>query len=129
MICYLGLSAYSLNLWNRNLIQVCIIFNHSKLIIYYNSDKPTKERSIQSMLWIRWLIITNRIKEMNDKIYFFTHVLTCCILFTFTDCHFGKKVYELEETWHPDLGSPFGTMYCIRCECIAVSHPLQLIFI
>ena len=37
------------------------------------------------------------------------------------DCHFGKQVYELEETWNPDLGSPFGVMYCIRCECMAVS--------
>jgi hypothetical protein len=39
----------------------------------------------------------------------------------FADCHFGKQVYELEETWHPDLGPPFGVMYCIRCECMAVS--------
>jgi len=42
------------------------------------------------------------------------------------DCHFGKKVYELEETWHPDLGSPFGTMYCIRCECIAVQKKRRI---
>ena len=41
--------------------------------------------------------------------------------YSHADCHFGKKVYELEDTWHPDLGSPFGVMYCIRCECIAVS--------
>lgn len=27
----------------------------------------------------------------------------------------------MEERWNPDLGSPFGVMYCIRCECIAVS--------
>ncbi|KAF7655213.1 hypothetical protein LDENG_00059290 [Lucifuga dentata] len=32
-------------------------------------------------------------------------------------CSFGGRVYSLEETWHPDLGEPFGVMYCIRCHC------------
>ncbi|XP_032781634.2 dorsal-ventral patterning protein Sog [Daphnia magna] len=43
-----------------------------------------------------------------------------------SDCHFGKKVYELEERWNPDLGSPFGVMYCIRCECIAVQKKRRI---
>ena len=53
--------------------------------------------------------------------YYFILKLLLTIAIAIADCHFGKKVYELEETWHPDLGSPFGVMYCIRCECIAVS--------
>ena len=35
-------------------------------------------------------------------------------------------MYELEETWHPDLGSPFGVMYCIRCECMAVQKKRRI---
>lgn len=34
-----------------------------------------------------------------------------------TDCQFGRTQYELEDVWHPDLGPPFGIMYCIQCEC------------
>lgn len=51
------------------------------------------------------------------------------LIIHFADCYFGKKVYELEETWHPDLGSPFGVMYCIRCECMAVSYYLRLLLL
>uniref|UniRef100_T1JKD1 Uncharacterized protein n=1 Tax=Strigamia maritima TaxID=126957 RepID=T1JKD1_STRMM len=40
----------------------------------------------------------------------------------FAECHFGGKTYELEDTWHPDLGHPFGVMYCVRCECMMVSE-------
>ncbi|XP_007663441.1 chordin isoform X2 [Ornithorhynchus anatinus] len=32
-------------------------------------------------------------------------------------CSFGGKVYALEETWHPDLGEPFGVMRCVLCAC------------
>ena len=38
-----------------------------------------------------------------------------------SECRFSDKRYELEETWHPDLGPPFGVMYCVHCECVAVS--------
>ncbi|GFT98130.1 hypothetical protein TNCV_789491 [Trichonephila clavipes] len=34
------------------------------------------------------------------------------------DCQFGNHTYELEERWRPDLGPPFGMLYCMRCECI-----------
>ena len=39
---------------------------------------------------------------------------------SFSECRFSDKRYELEETWHPDLGPPFGVMYCVHCECVAV---------
>ncbi|KAK2496227.1 hypothetical protein MC885_014895 [Smutsia gigantea] len=34
-------------------------------------------------------------------------------------CSFGGKVYALDETWHPDLGEPFGVMRCVLCSCEA----------
>ena len=37
-----------------------------------------------------------------------------------SECRFSDKRYELEDTWHPDLGPPFGVMYCVHCECVAV---------
>lgn len=42
-----------------------------------------------------------------------------------TECHFGKELKELGSTWTPDLGQPFGVMYCIKCECIPVSNFLN----
>lgn len=36
-------------------------------------------------------------------------------------CSFGGKVYAVDETWHPDLGEPFGVMHCVLCACEAVS--------
>lgn len=44
------------------------------------------------------------------------------LLLLFSECIFGDKRYELEQTWTPDLGQPFGVMYCIHCECVAVSE-------
>ena len=42
-------------------------------------------------------------------------------LFVFvSECRFGDQRYELEHTWHPDLGPPFGVMYCVHCECVPV---------
>ncbi|XP_039621085.1 chordin [Polypterus senegalus] len=32
-------------------------------------------------------------------------------------CSFGGKFYSLEDTWHPDLGEPFGVMHCVICHC------------
>ncbi|XP_043926340.1 chordin [Protopterus annectens] len=32
-------------------------------------------------------------------------------------CSFGGKFYALEDTWHPDLGEPFGVMHCVVCYC------------
>ncbi|NWX94574.1 CHRD protein, partial [Nothoprocta pentlandii] len=34
-----------------------------------------------------------------------------------TGCAFGGHFYALEETWHPDLGEPFGVMRCVICHC------------
>lgn len=44
-----------------------------------------------------------------------------------SECHFGKKTYELEEAWHPDLGSPFGVMYCVNCECTQVHRKKRIV--
>uniref|UniRef100_A0A8C8RFV1 Chordin n=1 Tax=Pelusios castaneus TaxID=367368 RepID=A0A8C8RFV1_9SAUR len=32
-------------------------------------------------------------------------------------CSFGGRFYALEDTWHPDLGEPFGVMHCVVCSC------------
>ncbi|XP_029028322.2 chordin isoform X2 [Betta splendens] len=32
-------------------------------------------------------------------------------------CSFGGRYYALEDTWHPDLGEPFGVMHCVQCSC------------
>ncbi|XP_061576140.1 chordin isoform X2 [Cololabis saira] len=32
-------------------------------------------------------------------------------------CSFGSRFYSLEDTWHPDLGEPFGVMHCVQCYC------------
>ncbi|XP_077341566.1 chordin-like [Lithobates pipiens] len=32
-------------------------------------------------------------------------------------CNFDGKIYSLEDTWHPDLGKPFGVAYCVLCRC------------
>ncbi|XP_069830640.1 chordin isoform X3 [Dendropsophus ebraccatus] len=34
-------------------------------------------------------------------------------------CYLGGKMYSQEDTWHPDLGKPFGIAYCIVCRCEA----------
>ena len=36
-------------------------------------------------------------------------------------CSFGGRFYSLEDTWHPDLGEPFGVMHCVQCHCEPVS--------
>ena len=45
-------------------------------------------------------------------------------IFSIPECRFSDKRYELEDTWHPDLGPPFGVMYCVHCECVAVRNKL-----
>ena len=47
--------------------------------------------------------------------YMLVNYLVC------SECRFGGERYELEETWHPDLGPPFGVMFCVHCECVPVS--------
>ncbi|KAJ4935933.1 hypothetical protein JOQ06_017459 [Pogonophryne albipinna] len=32
-------------------------------------------------------------------------------------CSFGGRYYSPEDTWHPDLGEPFGVMHCVQCYC------------
>ncbi|XP_068441938.1 chordin [Clinocottus analis] len=32
-------------------------------------------------------------------------------------CSFGGRFYSLEDSWHPDLGEPFGVMHCVLCLC------------
>lgn len=46
--------------------------------------------------------------------------------FSVTECQFGKVLRELGSTWYADLGPPFGVMYCIKCECVAVSQASEL---
>ena len=50
----------------------------------------------------------------------FRHIHYISILLLISECRFSDKRYELEDTWHPDLGPPFGVMYCVHCECVAV---------
>ncbi|XP_049861161.1 dorsal-ventral patterning protein Sog-like [Schistocerca gregaria] len=44
-----------------------------------------------------------------------------------SECHFGRRVYELGAHWFADLGPPFGVMYCIRCECVAVKKKRRVV--
>ena len=53
-------------------------------------------------------------------IYFLSHLLRKRFSLFFSECRFADKRYELEEVWHPDLGPPFGVMYCVHCECVPV---------
>ena len=46
---------------------------------------------------------------------------SCVWASLFAECRFGGETYELEQTWHPDLGPPFNVMYCVHCECVPVS--------
>ena len=55
-----------------------------------------------------------------DVLKNFYHIHYISILFLISECRFSDKRYELEDTWHPDLGPPFGVMYCVHCECVAV---------
>lgn len=49
-------------------------------------------------------------------------IYQCCFVFCiFTGCAFGGRFYSLEDTWHPDLGEPFGVMHCVQCYCEPVS--------
>ncbi|XP_019637865.1 PREDICTED: chordin-like [Branchiostoma belcheri] len=41
---------------------------------------------------------------------------------TVPGCSFGGKYYGMREEWHPDLGEPFGIMFCIRCRCVQTSR-------
>lgn len=42
--------------------------------------------------------------------------------FIVSGCSFGGRFYSLEDTWHPDLGEPFGVMHCVMCHCEPVRH-------
>ncbi|XP_032309262.1 dorsal-ventral patterning protein Sog [Drosophila ananassae] len=44
-----------------------------------------------------------------------------------TECQFGKVLRELGSTWYADLGPPFGVMYCIRCECVAIPKKRRIV--
>nr|ABG66525.1 chordin [Branchiostoma floridae] len=41
---------------------------------------------------------------------------------TVPGCSFGGNYYGMREEWHPDLGEPFGVMFCIRCRCVQTSR-------
>ncbi|GAB0098367.1 Dorsal-ventral patterning protein Sog [Sergentomyia squamirostris] len=43
------------------------------------------------------------------------------------ECQFGKQLKELGSSWFPDLGPPFGVMYCFRCECVAVQKKRRIV--
>jgi len=44
-----------------------------------------------------------------------------------SECRFGGESYELEQTWHPDLGPPFGIMYCVHCECVPIHKKRRIV--
>lgn len=55
----------------------------------------------------------------NKLLYFYSF---------FTECRLGKTVHEIGDTWNPDLGEPFGTMYCIECACEPVRKKIIYAF-
>jgi len=44
-----------------------------------------------------------------------------------SECRFGGNAYELEQTWHPDLGAPFGIMYCVHCVCVPIHKKRRIV--
>lgn len=67
-----------------------------------------------------WLCVA--FESFADETSLNRHIFNnCFFFFFFTECHFGKELKELGSTWFPDLGAPFGKMYCIKCECVPVS--------
>jgi len=44
-----------------------------------------------------------------------------------SECRFGGQSYELEQTWHPDLGPPFNVMYCVHCECVPIHKKRRIV--
>merc|ERR1719244_2034475 len=44
-----------------------------------------------------------------------------------SECRFGGESYELEQTWNPDLGPPFGVMYCVHCECVPIHKKRRIV--
>jgi chordin len=44
-----------------------------------------------------------------------------------SECRFGGETYELEQTWHPDLGPPFNVMYCVHCECVPIHKKRRIV--
>uniref|UniRef100_A0A8C1QHF2 Chordin n=1 Tax=Cyprinus carpio TaxID=7962 RepID=A0A8C1QHF2_CYPCA len=54
----------------------------------------------------------------NLLLYKRLEVSSCCsCLLSQSGCSFGGRFYSLEDTWHPDLGEPFGVMHCVMCHC------------
>merc|ERR1712066_1117415 len=44
-----------------------------------------------------------------------------------SECRFGGESYELEQTWNPDLGPPFGVMYCVHCQCVPIHKKRRIV--
>ena len=42
-------------------------------------------------------------------------------------CQFGNGTHEIEDRWRPNLGPPFGVLYCVRCECVAVQRKNRIV--
>jgi chordin len=43
------------------------------------------------------------------------------------ECVFGKQVRELGSQWIPDLGTPIGVLYCMKCECVALQKKRRVV--
>lgn len=52
----------------------------------------------------------------------------CSCLLSQSGCSFGGRFYSLEDTWHPDLGEPFGVMHCVMCHCEPVRRQTHSAF-
>ncbi|CAL4064469.1 unnamed protein product, partial [Meganyctiphanes norvegica] len=44
-----------------------------------------------------------------------------------SECRLGGRRFSLDETWSPDLGSPFGVWSCVRCQCVKVQKKNRII--
>ena len=69
-------------------------------------------KQIQTVKWNILFSMTMQLRRQictNVKKYFYI-----------SECRFGGESYELEQTWNPDLGPPFGVMHCVHCECVPV---------
>ncbi|XP_056468185.1 chordin [Gadus chalcogrammus] len=67
-----------------------------------------------SCAWLRSVTAASRLKAPALPIQSEKELLPAKGL---SGCSFGGWFYSLEDTWHPDLGEPFGVMHCVQCFC------------
>lgn len=101
----------------------CILISLVIIIVHFRQFSCKSSRSLMSSSDdVRTNMPGKHSTIITVVIFYFNHgphqshllILFCP---SSTECQFGNDLYELKATWNPDLGPPFGIMYCIECEC------------